>query len=91
MIAVNEWRKKAKNINQKKIFFPFLNFALSFRLFIFFPLIVFIFQHRKSFAAERLALPAAGGTRLAHETDRTQSCEQAHLAVRIQPSACTLC
>ena len=27
--------------------------------------------------AQRLALPAAGGTRLAHETDKTQSCEKA--------------
>jgi hypothetical protein len=29
-------------------------------------------------AAQRLALPAAGGTRFAHETDKTQSYEKSH-------------
>jgi hypothetical protein len=29
-------------------------------------------------AAERFALPAAGGTRLARETDKTQSHEKSH-------------
>ena len=41
--------------------------------------------------AQRLALPAAGGPRLTHETEQTKSHEKANLAVRIQPSACTPC
>jgi hypothetical protein len=31
-------------------------------------------------SAHRLALPAAGGTRLAHETDKTQSHEKSHFS-----------
>src|SRR5688500_2674781 len=47
-------------------------------------------------AAQQLALcmplrGTAGGTRLAHKTDKTQSENKADLTVRIQPSACTHC
>lgn len=41
--------------------------------------------------AQRSALPAAGGTRLAHETDKTRSHKKVILTVRIPHVRCTVC
>jgi len=41
-------------------------------------------------AAERLVLPAAGGTRLAHETVKIQSRAKSQKTVQIQPACPTL-